>query len=86
MDLFLTDGRRVSPYKYAFLGRERIETELGSIWTRCTSRKCSGPTIRAPSTSGSRRSSTSRRCAIRFTEKNGTAFDSVVTKISFSNR
>ena len=31
MDLFLTDGRRVSPYKFAVLGRERIDTELGSI-------------------------------------------------------
>ncbi len=33
MELFLTDGRRVSPYKFAVLEKERIDTELGAMDT-----------------------------------------------------
>ncbi len=33
LELHLTDGRRISPYHYRILGREKIETEIGTLDT-----------------------------------------------------
>jgi hypothetical protein len=85
MNLFLTDGRRVSPYKYAILGKERIETELGTIETVHVKkvRRPNDPREFDVWLSPSQHYAPVR---IRFTEKDGTTFDSVVTKITFSDR
>jgi len=83
MDLYLTDGRRVSPYKYAVLGRETIETELGTIETVHVKKiqRPNDPRAFDVWLSPSQHYAPVR---IRFTEKDGTAFDSIVIKIAFS--
>ena len=85
MDLFLTDGRRVSPYKFAILAKERIETELGSIET-VHMKKVQRPDDPRAFDVWVAPERNYAPVRIRFTEKNGTVFDSVVTKISFSER
>jgi hypothetical protein len=82
MDLHLTDGRRVSPYKYAVLGRETIKTELGAIETVHVKKiqRPNDPRAFDVWLSPSQHYAPVR---IRFTEKDGTAFDSVVIKIAF---
>ena len=85
MNLFLTDGRRISPYKYAILGREKIETELGSIDTVHV-KKIQRPDDPRAFDVWLAPEQHYAPVRIRFTEKDGTVFDSVVTKISFSDR
>lgn len=84
MDLFLTDGRRVSPYKFAVLEKERIDTELGSIEALHVKKVQRPDDPRAFDVwiAPERNYAPVR---IRFTEKDGTAFDSVVTQISISD-
>ena len=84
MDLFLTDGRRVSPYKYAFLGHEQIETELGVLDTLHVKKVQRPDDPRAFDVW----LATEQHFApvrVRLTEENGLALDSLVTKISFSD-
>ena len=85
MDLFLTDGRRVSPYKYAFLGRERIETELGLLDTLHV-KKVQRPDDPRAFDVWLAPEQHYAPVRIRFSEENGMAVDSLVTRISFSNR
>jgi hypothetical protein len=85
MNLFLTDGRRISPYKYAVLGREKLDTQLGSIEAVRVKKvqRSDDPRAFEVWLAPDRHYAPVR---IRFTEKDGTVFDSVVTKISFSDR
>jgi hypothetical protein len=78
----LTDGRRINDYRYAILGREKIDTDLGRMDTVHVKK------IQAP---GDKRAfevwlayeQHYMPVRIRYTEKDGTAFDSVVTEIRF---
>ena len=79
-DLFLTDGRRISPYKYAVVGREKIETEAGEIETVHV-KKVQRPTDPRAFDVWLAPDQHYAPVRIRFTEKDGTVFDSVVTKI-----
>jgi hypothetical protein len=85
MDLFLTDGRRVSPYRYAFLGREKLDTELGPLDTLHVKKVQRPDDPRAFDVwlAPERHYAPVR---IRFTEENGLVFDSLVTRISASER
>lgn len=85
MDLFLTDGRRVSPYKFAVLEKERIETELGSI-DAVHVRKLQRPDDPRAFEVWLAPEHNYAPVRIRFTEKDGAAFDSVATHISISDR
>ncbi|HZR02783.1 MAG TPA: DUF3108 domain-containing protein [Burkholderiales bacterium] len=78
----LTDGRRINDYHYAILGHETIDTELGKMNTMHVKK------IQAP---GDKRAfevwlaldQYYLPVRIRYTEKDGTDFDSVVTEIRF---
>lgn len=78
----LTDGRRINDYRYAILGREKIDTDLGRMDTVHVKK------IQAP---GDKRAfevwlayeQHYMPVRIRYTEKDGTVFDSVVTEIRF---
>jgi hypothetical protein len=85
MDLFLTDGRRVSPYRYAFLGRETLDTELGPLDTLHVKKVQRPDDPRAFDVwlAPDRHYAPVR---IRFTEENGLVFDSQVTRITVSDR
>ena len=85
MDLFLTDGRRVSPYKFTVLEKERIETELGPI-DAVHVKKVQRPDDPRAFDVWLAPERNYAPVRIRFTEKDGTAFDSVVTHISISDR
>jgi len=84
-DVFLTDGRRMSPYKFEVMGREKIETETGEIDT-VHIKKVQRPTDPRAFEVWLAPDQHYAPVRIRFTEKDGTAFDSVVTKIVFSER
>lgn len=85
MDLFLTDGRRVSPYRYAFLGREKLDTELGPLDTLHVKKiqRPDDPRAFDVWLAPDRHYAPVR---IQFTEENGLVFDSLVTRISASDR
>jgi hypothetical protein len=85
LDLFLTDGRRISPYKYTVVGREKIETEIGEIETVHV-KKVQHPTDPRAFDVWLAPDEHYAPVRIRFTEKDGTVFDSVMTKIVSSDR
>jgi hypothetical protein len=79
----LTDGRRISPNRYAVVGREQLQTELGTLDTLHVKK------VQRPDDPRSFEVwvATERNYApvrIRYTEKDGTVFDSVATALSFS--
>jgi len=81
----LTDGRRVADYRYAILGREKLATPLGEMETLHVKKVQENDDKRAfdvwlavdkhyvP-------------VRIRYTEKDGTAFDSLVENITIAQR
>jgi hypothetical protein len=85
MQLYLTDGRRVQSYRYAIVGKVKLETDLGPMETVHVQKVLEGDDKRAfdvwlatqyhylP-------------VRIRYTEKDGTTFDSVATQINFPGR
>lgn len=81
----LTDGRRINDYRYAILGREKIDTDLGKMETVHV-KKVLNP--------GDKRSfevwlaveQHYMPVRIRYTEKDGASFDSVVTEIQFPKK
>lgn len=81
----VTDGRKLQDYELAFTGRERIETELGSLDTLHFRKVQSGDDKRGfefwLSTEHYR-----LPVRIRIVEKDGTAFDSTVHKITYPAR
>jgi hypothetical protein len=79
----LTDGRRVKEYRYAVVGRERLETEIGTLETLRVKRVQDADDKRAFEVwlAVERHYAPVR---IRYTEKEGRVFDSVVTKLTFS--
>lgn len=81
----LTDGRRINDYRYAILGREKIDTDLGKMETVHVKK------VLSP---GDKRSfevwlaveQHYMPVRIRYTEKDGASFDSVVTEIQFPKK
>ena len=85
IDLFLTDGRRISPYKFAILEKERIDTELGPLDTVHVKKMQRPDDPRAFDVWLAPKYNYAP-VRIRFTEKDGAAFDSVVTQITVSDQ
>ena len=85
IELFLTDGRRVSPYKFAILEKERIDTELGPMETVHV-KKVQRPDDPRAFDVWLAPKYNYAPVRIRFTEKDGAAFDSVVTQITVSGQ
>ncbi len=85
MELFLTDGRRISQYKYALVGREKLETELGPIDTLHV-KKVQAPDDERAFEVWLAVEQHHLPVRIRYTEKDGTGVDSVVTMIRFEWR
>ena len=85
IDLFLTDGRRISPYKFAILDKERIDTELGALETVHV-KKVQRPDDPRAFDVWLAPKYNYAPVRIRFTEKDGAAFDSVVTQITVSDQ
>jgi hypothetical protein len=84
IEVNLTDGRRISPNRYAVVGREQLDTELGKLDTLHVRK------VQRPDDPRSFEVwvATERNYApvrIRYTEKDGTVFDSVATSLSFSS-
>jgi hypothetical protein len=79
----LTDGRRIKRYEYTVVGEEPLRTELGSLKTIRIGK------VQPP---GDKRgfevwispAHHNLPVRMRFTEKNGTVFDSVISRISYS--
>ena len=82
LPVYLTDGRKLSDYKYRFIGKEKLKTPLGNLETVHFQKIQEGDDKRGfdvwlavahyylP-------------VRIHFVEKNGTALDSIVTAITY---
>jgi len=82
-NIHLTDGRRVTSYRYAIVGRETLSTDVGELATLHVKKVLEGDDKRAFDVwLALERSFVPVR--IRYTEKDGTAFDSVVEAINVS--
>jgi hypothetical protein len=79
----LTDGRRIKGYRYAVVGRDRLETEIGTLDTLHMKRVQDADDKRSFEVwlAVDRHYAPVR---IRYTEKDGAVFDSVVTRLQFS--
>jgi hypothetical protein len=79
----LTDGRRIKAYRYAVVGREQLETEIGTLDTLRVKRVLAGDDKRTFEVwlAVERHYAPVR---MRYAEKDGAVFDSVVTKLTFS--
>jgi hypothetical protein len=83
LNINLTDGRRVTSYRYAIVGRETLNTVIGDIATLHVKKVQEGDDKRAFDVwLATERSYLPVR--IRYTEKDGTAFDSLVEAINVS--
>jgi hypothetical protein len=83
LNINLTDGRRVTSYRYAIIGRETLNTAIGDIATLHVKKVQEGDDKRAFDVwLATERSYVPVR--IRYTEKDGTAFDSLVEAINVS--
>ncbi len=81
----LTDGRRLRQYRYALLGRETIETELGALETLRV-KKVQGPQDKRAFEVWLAVEQHNMPVRIRYTDRNGKVFDSVVTRIVFPEK
>ena len=85
LNINLTDGRRVTSYRYAIVGRETLNTVIGDIPTLHVKKVQEGDDKREFDVwLATERNYLPVR--IRYTEKDGTAFDSLVEAISTSPR
>jgi Protein of unknown function (DUF3108) len=83
LQVHLTDGRQITLYKYAFLGREKLATPLGELDTMH---------VRKVLEDGDKREfdvwlaidQHLLPARVRLTEKDGTAFDSVVESVNLT--
>ncbi len=81
----VTDGRKLQEYELSFEGRERISTELGEIDT-LHFRKIQDTDDKRGFEFWLSLAHYRLPVRIRIVEKDGTAFDSTVTKITYSSR
>jgi len=82
MDAHLTDGRRIRKYRYAILGREKIDTALGPMQTLHV-KKVQGPEDKRAFEVWLAVDQYHMPVRTRYTGKDGRTFDSVVTQITF---
>jgi len=81
----LTDGRRLREYRYALLGREKIDTELGALETLHV-KKVQGPQDKRAFEVWLAVEQYHMPVRIRYTDRDGKVFDSVVTRIVFPEK
>jgi len=81
----LTDGRRIQHYDYVVVGKENIETEMGRLETIHV-KKVQPPGDKRGFDSWISLAHHNLPVRIRITEKDGTAFDSVVAKIAYPSK
>ncbi len=79
----LTDGRRISDYRYAVLGNERIETKIGPLDTLHV-KKVQEPGDKRGLEVWLAQAHHNLPVRIRYISKDGRVLDSVVTKIHYS--
>jgi hypothetical protein len=83
MQLFMTDGRRITEYKYSVLGREKLATPLGELDT---------VHVKKVQEEGDKRAFDAWLAInqhffltrVRATEKNGTVFDAMVQSVNLA--
>jgi hypothetical protein len=85
LNINLTDGRRVTAYRYAIIGRETLNTVLGDISTLHV-KKVQDPEDKRAFEVWLAVERGYLPVRIRYTEKDGTAFDSLVEEINVSPR
>ena len=85
LNINLTDGRRVTSYRYAILGRETLNTVIGDIQTLHV-KKVQDPDDKRAFDVWLAVERSYLPVRIRYTEKDGTAFDSLVEAINVSPR
>jgi len=85
LNVNLTDGRRVTSYRYAMVGRETLKTAIGDIATLHV-KKVQDPDDKRAFEVWLATERNYLPVRIRYTEKDGTAFDSVVEAINVSSR
>jgi hypothetical protein len=83
--VYLTDGRRISPHEYAVVGKEKLDTELGPLET-VHMRKVQKPGDPRGFEVWIAPGHYNLPVRLRFNEKDGTTFDSVVAKISYPDQ
>ena len=81
----ITDGRRIRLYRYAILGREKIDTELGTIETVHV-KKVQRPEDKRAFEVWLAVEQYYMPVRLRYTDKSGRVFDSVVSKVTFSQK
>jgi hypothetical protein len=81
----LTDGRRLKQYRYAVLGREKLDTELGTLETLHV-RRLQLPEDKRAFEVWLAVDRHNMPVRIRYTEKDGTVFDSIATKVTFADK
>jgi len=79
----LTDGRRISDYRYAILGKERIETEIGTLETLHV-KKVQEPGDKRGLEVWLAQDHHNLPVRIRYVGKDGRVLDSTVTRINYS--
>jgi uncharacterized protein DUF3108 len=83
--IYLTDGRRIQEYEYTVVGKETIETKLGRIETIHV-KKVQPPGDKRGFDAWVSPAHQNLPVRMRITEKDGTAFDSVIAKIDYSDQ
>jgi len=79
----LTDGRRISDYRYAILGKERLETQIGALETLHV-KKVQEPGDKRGLEVWLALDHHNLPVRIRYIGKNGRVLDSTVTRINYS--
>jgi hypothetical protein len=85
LNINLTDGRRITSYRYAIVGRETLSTAMGDIHTLHV-KKVQDPDDKRAFDVWLATERNYLPVRIRYTEKDGTAFDSLAEAISVSPR
>jgi hypothetical protein len=85
LNVNLTDGRRVTSYRYAIIGRETLKTGIGDIATLHV-KKVQDPDDKRAFEVWLAVERNYLPVRIRYTEKDGTSFDSLVEAIDVSSR
>lgn len=85
LQIYVTDGRRVTEYKYNVVGREKLDTAMGEIETVHV-KKFQDPDDKRGFDVWLALNQYFLPVRIRATEKDGTAFDSLVESITLSDK
>lgn len=83
LDVHITDGRRITAYRYAIIGRETLNTAIGDLITLHV-KKVQDPDDKRAFDVWLAIDQHNVPVRIRYSEKDGTSFDSVVEGLSMS--